>query len=176
MSLVRSDHPKWRACARLTPPWCLPPSCVALRGNRRGATDLERLLLGDLVWLFFFERMGIFKILGVILDDLATRGGFPISNGAIDTTSLKDDVIAWSSRRRADIPKPGSLRPCAIGMPPIAACWAGPRTPVGHPGPGQQGHEPAVPQVHARRDQLQQREAARNRNPGHDLAAGGGVV
>ena len=76
------------------PPWCLPPSCVALRGNRRGTTDLKRLLLGDLVWLFFFERMGIFKILGVILDDFATRGGYPISNGAIDTTNLKDDVIA----------------------------------------------------------------------------------
>jgi hypothetical protein len=81
------------------PPWCLPPSCVTLDGHRRltrivlGETGIRRLVLGDLLWLFFFERMGIFKILGVILDDYATRGAYPISNGSLQT-DLRDDVTA----------------------------------------------------------------------------------
>ncbi|HAW50212.1 TPA: hypothetical protein DCX16_04620 [bacterium] len=75
-------------------PWCLPPSLTILNG-RRGTkptdweekpwnitTHLKRLFIGDLVWLFYFERMGIFKILGVILDDFATKGKYPISNEA----------------------------------------------------------------------------------------------
>jgi hypothetical protein len=81
--------------------WCLPPSCVTLRGNRRleggpftgQAGGVKRLFLGDLLWLFFFERMGIFKILGVILDDFATRGGYPISDGSLEL-DLRDDVTA----------------------------------------------------------------------------------
>ena len=82
-------------------PWCLPPACVTLRGNRRlegpsivsGPLSVKRLFLADVIWLFFFERMGIFKILGVILDDFATRGGFPISNGSLQP-DLRDDVTA----------------------------------------------------------------------------------
>jgi hypothetical protein len=83
-------------------PWCLPPSCVTLNGNRRlegepftapGPFNIRRLFLGDVVWLFFFERMGIFKILGVILDDFATRGGYPISDGSLQQ-DLRDDVAA----------------------------------------------------------------------------------
>jgi hypothetical protein len=86
------------------PPWCLPPSCVTLGGNRRltgprpparPELELKRLFLGDVLFLYFFgERLGIFKILGAILDDYATRGAFPISNGALDTTTLRDDLAA----------------------------------------------------------------------------------
>jgi hypothetical protein len=85
------------------PPWCLPPTCVTLDGNRRvapldsGVLGVRRLLFGDLLWLFFFERMGIFKILGAILDDFATRGGYPISNGSLQPDQqhvLRDDVTA----------------------------------------------------------------------------------
>jgi hypothetical protein len=84
-------------------PWCLPPSCVTLRGNRRlegdpftvpgVETNVKRLFLGDVLWLFFFERMGIFKILGAILDDFATRGAYPISDGSLEQ-DLRDDVAA----------------------------------------------------------------------------------
>jgi hypothetical protein len=83
-------------------PWCLPPSCVTLNGNRRleggpftspGPANIKRLFLGDVLWLFFFERMGIFKILGAILDDFATRGGYPISDGSLEQ-DLRDDVTA----------------------------------------------------------------------------------
>lgn len=71
-------------------PWCLPPSLTILHGERgtkckecgkaESTTFLRRLFIGDLVWLFYFERMGIFKILGVILDDFATKGKYPIPN------------------------------------------------------------------------------------------------
>jgi hypothetical protein len=59
----------------------------------RGESGIKRLCLADVVWLFFFERMGIFKILGAILDDFATRGGYPISNGSL-RPDLRDDITA----------------------------------------------------------------------------------
>jgi hypothetical protein len=64
------------------PAWCLPPSCVTLNG-RRGDGSLEekqplrRLFFGDLIWLFYMERMGIFKMLGAILDDFAIGRKYP---------------------------------------------------------------------------------------------------
>jgi len=86
------------------PPWCMPPSCVTLAGKRhlyknQGVLDdlwIRRLFIGDLVWLFYFERMGILKILGVILDDFATKGSIPISNGSVNASipDIKDDIIA----------------------------------------------------------------------------------
>lgn len=84
-------------------PWCLPPSCVTLAGTRHfylppkvtnsPTGRIKKLFIADLVWLFYFERMGIFKILGVILDDFATKGKIPISNGVVDP-GIQDDVIA----------------------------------------------------------------------------------
>lgn len=85
------------------PPWCLPPSCVTLAGKRHfyerdeiQTGKIRRLFVADLIWLFYFERMGLFKILGVILDDFATKGKIPISNGAVnpDNLKIKDDIIA----------------------------------------------------------------------------------
>lgn len=93
------DNARERALPAWPSPWCLPPSCVTLNGNRRvtpldlGERGLKRLCLGDVVWLFFIERMGIFKILGVLLDDYATRGSYPISNGSLQQ-DLRDDVTA----------------------------------------------------------------------------------
>ena len=50
---------------------CFCPSCVTIDGNRNPPPSplttlpaLQRLFIGDLVWLFYFERMGIFKMLG----------------------------------------------------------------------------------------------------------------
>lgn len=64
------------------PPWCLPPSCVMLGGLRgdgdpRELRRLHRLFAGDVIWLYFMERMGVFRMLGAILDDYATRRRFP---------------------------------------------------------------------------------------------------
>jgi hypothetical protein len=96
-STQQSWPPRW------PPTWCLPPSCVTLRGTRHLYTDpggfpapdghIRRLFLADLAWLFYFERMGIFQILGRILDEYAYGGGLPISNGGIGD-GIRDDVIA----------------------------------------------------------------------------------
>jgi len=80
--------------ARFPPVWCLPPTCVEIDGARHlypvnfisGSSNIKRLFVGDLVWLFYFDRMGIFKILGAILDDYAIKGNMPISNS--------DDLMA----------------------------------------------------------------------------------
>lgn len=80
---------------------CICSPCVTLDGsrNRLAAPSfvdprIRRLFIGDLLWLFYFERMGIFQILGAILDAFASSGRLPISNGSIDITLVKDDVIA----------------------------------------------------------------------------------
>ena len=81
---------------------CFCPSCATLDGNRNPPPSplttipaLRRLFIGDLVWLFYFERMGIFKMLGVLLDSFATQGDFPISNGALNQPpGIKDDIVA----------------------------------------------------------------------------------
>ena len=93
---------------------CLCSPCVTLDGNRNRLPALppgsivippfpsggpippsiKRLFIGDLFWLFYFERMGIFQILGAILDAFACNGRLPISNGSIDSTGIKDDIVA----------------------------------------------------------------------------------
>ncbi len=88
--------------------YCSP--CIIIDGNRNALPDtaqtttgraplspdkvhLKRLFIADLFWLYYFERLGIFKILGVILEDFATKGQIPISNGSLDA-DMKDDLIA----------------------------------------------------------------------------------
>lgn len=83
---------------------CLCPPCVTLNGNRPlpvptpvPANGVRRLFVGDVIWLFYFERMGIFQILGAILDSFATSGRLPISNGSLDiagTPPIRDDIVA----------------------------------------------------------------------------------
>lgn len=85
------------------PFWCFPPTCVTLAGDRHlyrdpgvtvpAGSKIRRLFLADLVWLFYFERLGIFQILGRILDDYAYQGYHPISNGSLRGGS-EDDVVA----------------------------------------------------------------------------------
>lgn len=42
--------------------------------------SLNSLTIGSLVWLYFYERMGIFKILGALLDDYNYRGKYSLSS------------------------------------------------------------------------------------------------
>ncbi len=79
---------------------CLCAPCVTLDGARNsgnafgsGLAGIRRLFIGDVVWLFYFERMGIHQILGVILDAYATTGRLPISNGSLEP-GVRDDVAA----------------------------------------------------------------------------------
>ena len=39
----------------------------------------NQLPLASILWLYYYERMGIFKILGVLMDDYNYKGKFPIS-------------------------------------------------------------------------------------------------
>ena len=79
---------------------CFCPPCVTLDGARPtasngqpGHANVRRLFIGDLVWLFYVERMGVFQILGAILDAYAYSGRLPISNGSLDP-GLQDDIVA----------------------------------------------------------------------------------
>lgn len=86
-------------------PWCLPPALTILKGKRgmkclewekdssKIALFLKRLFIGDLVWLFYYERMGIFKILGVILDDFATKGRYPFPNNIKEGTGIMEAMV-----------------------------------------------------------------------------------
>jgi hypothetical protein len=63
------------------PPWS---RCFALDG-RRGSVfgnraQLRAIFLGDLVWLYFMERMGLFEMLGALVDDFAIRGKLALRN------------------------------------------------------------------------------------------------
>jgi len=80
---------------------CICPPCVTLDGDRNRPPSsistvphLQRLFLGDVVWAFYFDRMGVHQILGAILDAFASNGRLPISNGSIDITTFQDDVVA----------------------------------------------------------------------------------
>ena len=77
---------------------CLPPSCVTLAGLRGSATyvtsptsRIARVFVGDLVWVFFLERMGVFKLFARLVDDYATTGQFPVETG--DLTSITLEVM-----------------------------------------------------------------------------------
>lgn len=41
--------------------------------------DIGSLTVGAVIWLYFYERMGIFKILGALLDDYNYRGKYTIT-------------------------------------------------------------------------------------------------
>lgn len=76
---------------------CVCSPCVTLDGNRNGVAgstpSIKRLFIGDLVWLFYFERLGISQVMGAILDAFASNGRLPISNGSIES-GIKDDIMA----------------------------------------------------------------------------------
>ncbi|HVQ43118.1 MAG TPA: hypothetical protein VMS54_12955 [Vicinamibacterales bacterium] len=80
---------------------CVCSPCLTLNGNRNPPAQphttvpqLRRLFLGDVLWAFYFDRMGIHQILGAILDSFAYNGRLPISNGSIDLTTYRDDITA----------------------------------------------------------------------------------
>jgi hypothetical protein len=77
---------------------CIPCSCLTLWGDRRikqhagplpSPNRINKLYIGDVIWLFYFERMGIFKIIGGILDDYANNGKFPIPSDNLTSLILE---------------------------------------------------------------------------------------
>lgn len=59
-------------------------SAVGTKQSHNGSLDLELSLqsigIGSVIWLYFYERMGIFKILSALLDDYNYRGKYTISS------------------------------------------------------------------------------------------------
>lgn len=75
---------------------CICSPCMEIDGVRNAGASvpsIKRLFLGDVVWLYFMERMGIPQILGAILDSYACTGKLPISNGSLES-GLRDDITA----------------------------------------------------------------------------------
>ena len=50
--------------------------------------------VGSVLWLYYYERMGIFKILGVLMDDYNYKGKYTISGSRKDESG---NVIAYST-------------------------------------------------------------------------------
>ena len=73
-----------------------PPSEVI--GNLDFKLTLESLTVGAVIWLYFYERMGIFKILGALLDDYNYRGKYTISGDRANEYSRLMDMISTLHR------------------------------------------------------------------------------
>jgi hypothetical protein len=75
---------------------CLPPSCVTLGGLRGSAlyvvapaNRIARLFIGDLVWVFFMERLGLFRMFAKLVDDYATTGQYPVESANMTGLTLE---------------------------------------------------------------------------------------
>lgn len=70
--------------------WSIPRPCLQLRG-KRGTYDIElrQLFVGDLIWLYFHERMGVHRMVGALLDDFVTKGRFPLRPAGIEGLVLE---------------------------------------------------------------------------------------
>lgn len=69
-------------------------------GNAIPASDFDfmthGLTVGSVIWLYYYERMGIFKILGALMDDYNYRGKYTISGSRNnDYSALMDMVCTW---------------------------------------------------------------------------------
>jgi hypothetical protein len=64
-----------------------------IKCNLEKAPPLGRVFIADMLWLFYFEQMGVFKILGVILDDFGTKGKYPISSDISAATILQELIM-----------------------------------------------------------------------------------
>jgi hypothetical protein len=63
---------------------------IALSGEK--PPFLTRLFTGDALWLYYMERMGLFQILGGLMDDYATGGALPIANNSLAAFVLETMV------------------------------------------------------------------------------------
>jgi hypothetical protein len=80
-------------CERPLHTWSIPRPCLQVRG-RRGTYGIQfsQLFIGDLLWLYFHERMGIHAMVGALLDDFVTRGRFPIRPLGVEGLMLEGMV------------------------------------------------------------------------------------
>ena len=150
------------------PPWCLPPSCVALRGNRAAPPISNGSCSGISSGCSSSSAWASSRSWASSLTTSPRAAAFRSRTARSTPPSLKDDVIALVLEAMCRQTKAGLVHGARSGchLSPRAGLDLGRRAPVGYPGPGEQRDKPAVPQIHARRDQLQQCQAARNSDPG----------
>ncbi|HVE59163.1 MAG TPA: hypothetical protein VNB22_20235 [Pyrinomonadaceae bacterium] len=77
----------------------LPPATPGTPSNVLDFTfNTNSLSVGAVIWLYFYERMGIFKILGALLDDYNYRGKYTISGNRANLYSRLMDKISTLHR------------------------------------------------------------------------------
>jgi hypothetical protein len=82
-------------CGRPLDAWSIPRPCLRVDGargtfgNGREGFRFTQLFAGDVVWLFFHERMGVHRMIGAILDDFVTKGRFPIRPGSYEGVMIE---------------------------------------------------------------------------------------
>ena len=165
------------------PPWpsecCICNPCVTLDGNRNPPPNppfttiprVKRLFLGDVLWLFYFERMGIHQILGAILDAFAYTGRLPISNGSGRIQAgVRDDITALVLEvmvRQTKMGMSSTVRESQLALPegarlePTLGAGVQPRY------RSQQELQRSLPQVHLQRARVLQGQTPGRRDPGH---------
>jgi hypothetical protein len=55
--------------------------------------NIDQPLIGDLVWLFYYDRFGIFKIISAIVRDYQFQGKYPITHTDPTVISQLEDII-----------------------------------------------------------------------------------
>lgn len=65
--------------------------------------DTNGLSIGAVVWLYFYERMGIFKILSALMDDYNYRGKYTISGNRSEKTAYSELMDSISTMYRIGI-------------------------------------------------------------------------
>lgn len=88
--------------------WASPAHRVRLAGLRGSSVAsqkqrIDALFSADLVWVFFHERMGLFRMLGALLDDFVTRGQLLLPNddwsAYVLETLVRDTKMGIASRK-----------------------------------------------------------------------------
>ncbi len=75
---------------------CLPPGCTTLRGIRGSAayidtppTKIRRLFMGDLLFVYWLDRMGVFEIFAKLVNDYAIEGKYPIDSNNMSPVTME---------------------------------------------------------------------------------------
>jgi hypothetical protein len=75
---------------------CMPPGCTTLYGIRGSAgyitspaSKIRRLFIGDLLWVYWIDRMGIFEMFAKLVNDYAIGGKYPIDNNNMTPVTLE---------------------------------------------------------------------------------------
>ncbi len=103
---------------------CLNAGCISLYGIRGSAEyaivkkyvsavpkeKIKRLFIGDLVWLYWMDRLGLFKLFAILVNDYGVAGKFPIKNDVLTSESDLTSVILEVMCRQSKMGFASSVR------------------------------------------------------------------